>query len=159
MHQQRSADRDVVMHRVAERLSIKLREDVHRADRAELVIADDEQRLVLQQPDESVVTYVVRQYTMERISTPKSEPAHRDWFPFPDNYRLEFSDVSPRRVSLTAFALPQAYLATASTESSGKKTDETRAAVTQSGVRRPVMRIEASVGRNHRFMGATKDSE
>lgn len=158
MHQKRLADRDVVMHRVAERLSIKLREDVHRADRAELVVADEgEQQLVLKLPDESVVTYIVRQCTIDRVSTSKSEPAHRDRFQFPGNYRLEFSDVQARQVSFTAVALPQAYAATANNDSTGE--NESEGAVTQIDVRRPVMRIEASVGRDHRFLGATKDSE
>ena len=42
MHEQKFADRDNAMHRVAERLSTRLREDIHLADRAELVQSGDE---------------------------------------------------------------------------------------------------------------------
>ncbi len=152
MHEQKSSDRDNVMHRVAERLSAKLREDVHLADRAELQSPDEgEQRLVLNQPGESTVTYVVRNNALERTSTKENEPTHRDRFQFPDNYRIEFFDDPTKRVSFTVFAIPQPYLATAS--------DESQSVVSKDDVRRAVMHVEASVGRDHRFLSETQETE
>jgi type II secretory pathway pseudopilin PulG len=152
MHEQKAADRDNAMHRVAERLSTKLREDVHLANRAELIQPDDEgeQSLVLHQPGETTVTYAVRNHVLQRSSIREGEPAHRDSFPFPDDYRLQFRDVSARRVTFTAFALPQAYLATASGESRGEDYER--------DVRRAVMHVETSVGRDHRFVSETRES-
>ena len=145
MHQQKFADRDNAMHRVAERLSTQLREDVHLADRAELIQPDDESgaTLVLNQPGERTVTYTVRDHVLERASTRESEPTHRDSFRFPNNYRLQFFDVAAERVKFTAFAIAQAY----SSSANGKTADEE----TGSDLRRAVMHVEASVGRDHRF--------
>ena len=151
MHEQKFADRDNAMHRVAERLSTRLREDVHRADRAEIVQSGDEgeQRLVLNQPGGSIVTYAARDHVLEREAPQDSGPTHRDSFQFPDNYRLEFFDVSAERVTFTAFAIPQAYLATHSDESPGREIE--------SDVRRAVMHVEARVGRDHRFLSQTRN--
>ena len=150
MHEQKSADRDNAMHRVAERLSMKLREDVHLSDRAELILSGDEGEpsLVLNQPGEGIVTYAVRNNVLERTSTRKNEPTHRDSFQFPDNYRLEFYDVSAERVAFTAYAMPRAYLAKPNGESRGEQIE--------SEVRRAVMHVEANVGRNHRFLNETR---
>ena len=145
MHEQKFADRDNLMHRVAERLSTKLRQDVHLADRAELTSSDaeNEQRLVLNH-SEGTVTYAVRYHVLEREAIREGQPVHRDSFPFPDNYRLEFSEASTERVTFTAFAIPQAYLATASDEPPGREIER--------NLRRAVMRVEASLGRDHRFL-------
>lgn len=150
MHEQRFADRDNAMHRVAERLSTKLREDVHRATRAELIESGDqgEQRLELSQPGQRIVTYAARDNVLKRESTGDSGPTHRDDFQFPDNYRIQFSDVTRERVAFTAFAIPQAYLLAAD--------DESRIHVFEGDVRRAVMRVEVSVGRDHRFLSATR---
>ena len=115
MREQKSADRDHAVHRVAARLSTKLREDVHLADRAELTASHDEggQALVLQQPGERTVTYAVRDNVLDRTSIREGEPTHRDSFGFPDNFRLQFFDAPARRVTFTASALPQAYVAAA----------------------------------------------
>ncbi len=151
MHEQKFADRENVMHRVAERLSSTLREDIHLASSAEIIHPGDdgERRLVLSRPDESTVTYVVRKNVLERTSIEKNERSHRDSFQFPDNYRLEFSNDPSHGVSFAAFAVPQAYLATAS--------DKAQSVVSETDVRRAVMRVEAKVGRNHRFLSATKE--
>lgn len=153
MHQQRFADRDNVMHRVAERLSTRLREDVQLAIDAELSRSGDqgEQRLTLTQPGQRIVTYAVRGNVLEREKIQPSETTHRDSFEFPDNYRLEFFDVAAGRVSFTAFAVPQAYLATSGDPSPG--------VVSESDIRRAVMHVEASVGRDHRFLSETKEAE
>ena len=153
MHEQKFADRDNVMHRVAERLSTRLREDVQLAIDAELSRSGDqgEQRLELSQPGQRIVTYTVRESALEREAKQRSEPTHRDSFEFPDNYRLEFFDVAAERVSFTAFAVPQAYLATSG--------DQSRGVVSESDVRRAVMHVEASVGRDHRFLTETKEAE
>lgn len=153
MHQQKFADRDNVMHRVAERVSTRLREDVNRAIGADLNRSGDqgEQRLELNQPDQRIVTYTVRESVLEREATRQSEPTHRDSFHFPDNYRLEFFDVATEQVTFTAYAIPQTYLATSGEESGGF--------VSESDVRRAVMRVEASVGRDHRFLTETKEAE
>jgi hypothetical protein len=119
MREQQFADRDNAMHRVAERLSTKLREDAHLTDRAELIQSGDEQRLVLNQSGERIVTYAVRDHVLEREATREGEPTHRDRFQFPDNYRLEFFDDPAEQVTLTAFAIPQAYLAMGSDKSGG----------------------------------------
>ncbi len=150
MHEQKFTDRDNAMHRVAERLSTRLREDIHGADRAELVASGEEgePRLVLYQPGERIVTYAVRDHVLERTSVPESGPTHHDSFRFPDNYRLQFFDVPGERVALTAFAIPQAYVATASGKS--------REPVFENEVRRAVMHVEASVGRDHRFLNETR---
>ncbi len=151
MHEQKSADRDNAMQRVAERLSTRLREDVHLAARAELIELDEEgaQRLVLNQPGNRMVTYTVRDSDLERVATGESGPTHRDSFRFPDNYRLQFDDVPAERVSFTAYAIPAAYLATINVESRGM-------AETESTVRRAVMHVDAGLGRDHRFSSETR---
>ena len=152
MHEQKFTDRENVMHRVAERLSTRLREDIHLADLAEHQSGDEgEQRLVLSQPDVIIVTYVVLNNVLERTSTQEDKPTHRDRFQFPDNYRIEFFDDPEERVTFTVFAIPQAYLATAS--------DKSQSVVSESDVRRAVMHIEASVGRDHRFLSETKETK
>jgi hypothetical protein len=150
MHEQGSADRDNVMHRVAERLSIRLREDIRLANRAELIQAhyEGEQRLVLNQPGERTVTYAVRGNVLEWAAIRESEPTRRDSFRFPDNYRLQFFDVSAQRVTFTAFALPQAHLAAAKEKSAAEESENEAS--------RAVMRVEATVGRDHRFSRETR---
>jgi prepilin-type N-terminal cleavage/methylation domain-containing protein len=153
MHEQKFADRDNAMHRVAERLSTKLREDVHVAERAELIQSGDEgeQQLVLNQSGERIVTYAVRHNVMEREATGAIELTHRDSYEFPENYRLEFFDDPAKLVVFTAFAIPQAYLATG--------IDKARRVENERDVRRAIMHIEASVGRDHRFLSDTKEAE
>ena len=146
MHEQRATERDNAMHRVAERLSTKLREDVGLATDAELIPARDGNRvrLVLHQPDERTVTYAVGDNVIERTSTRESEPTHRDSFRFPDNYVFEFDDVSAGHVRLTAFAFPYAYLAMADGGGRGEGIER--------DAHRVVMCVEAAVGRDHRFL-------
>jgi hypothetical protein len=147
MHDQKLADRDNQMQRVTRRLSIKLREDIHLADRAELIPSDDEggQILTLRQPSGAVVTYAVRDHVLERAAARESEPVHHDDFQFPEYYQLQFGDVPAEYVTFTAYAVDPARAVTG--------TDKSRGEV--SGVRRAVMRIEASVGRDHRFLSNT----
>lgn len=150
LHEQKFAGRENVMHRVAERLSAKLREDVNRATAAELQPGDQgEQRLELNQSGPRIVTYTVRDNVLERASTGEGRPTHRDVFQFPDNYRLQFSDVPSERVAFTAFAIPQAYLKPANVDS--------RVDVNDGNVRRAVMHVEASVGRDYRFLNGKED--
>jgi prepilin-type N-terminal cleavage/methylation domain-containing protein len=145
MHEYRSADREIAMHRVAQRLSTTLRADVHLASRAKLIQAGDTggQRLVLNQPGENVVTYAVRENVLERTSVREGEPTHRDSFRFAEDYRLQFFPVSDRRVTFTAFALPQMHRSMTNDESPAEelKNDDGRA----------VMQVDATVGRDHRF--------
>lgn len=145
MHEQKSADRENIMHRLAERLSTRLRADVHSARNAQLVTSHDqvEQRLILRQPNAITVTYVARENVLERAVNQDDSPTHRDRFEFPDNYRLEFADGSPNIVSLTAFAIPKVYLMTAD--------DESDSVAREKNVRRAVFHINTSVGRDHRF--------
>jgi prepilin-type N-terminal cleavage/methylation domain-containing protein len=151
MREQKAAERDNATHRVAQRLTTKLRDDVHYANRATLTESDDEgeQALVLHQTDERIVTYAAHKNEVRWTSIQEGEPTRRDSFRFPGNYRLQFSEVSGQRVTLTAFALPQAYLATADGTSNG--------AEIESEVRRAVMHVEAAVGRDHRFLIETKE--
>ena len=146
LHQQKFAGRDNAMHRVAERLATKLREDVHRATAAELIESDDqgERSLELNLPGQRIVTYTVRDNLLERVSTGVNVASHRDAFQFPDNYRLQFADRPSERVAFTAFAIPQDYLEPAS--------DESRPDGIERNVRRAVMHVEAAVGRDHRFL-------
>lgn len=150
MHEYRSVNRENDMHRVAQRLSTKLRADVHLANRAELIQAVDagEQSLVLTQPGETVVTYLARENVLERTSIREGEPTHRDSFPFSGNYRLQFFPVSGRRVTFTAFALPQMHRSAAHDESPSEE-------IADDG-RRAVMRVEATIGRDHRFSSLTR---
>ena len=150
MQEQKLADRENVMHRVAERLSTKLREDVHVATHAKLIPSDDqsEQRLELNQPGQRLVTYAVRGNVLERAATRENGLTHRDGFPFPDNYRLRFSEAPTERVTFTAFAVPQAYLTTVS--------EKPRETESEKDVGRAVMHVEASVARDHRFLKTTK---
>ena len=156
MHEQKSAERDNAMHRVAQRLSMQLREDVHRANRAELIQSEDrnEQELVLELPDERSVTYAVRGNVLLWTSVREGEPVHRDSYAFPDNYRLQFFDVSEQRVTFTAFALAQTHLATSHGKSSS---DESLSDESFSDGRRAVMHVEAAVGRDHRFLNETRE--
>ena len=157
MHEQKRADRDNAMHRVAERLSTKLREDVHSAERAELVQSDEGQkRLNLTQRNDTTVSYVVRTNVVERTATRENETVHRDSYRFPENYRLEVFDNSAQQVSFTAFVLPQAYLTTLSDQSPGVVRESE---VPESQVRRAVMHVEASAGRDHRFLHETAEAE
>ncbi len=144
MHEQKFAGRDNAMHRVAERLSTRLREDVHRATAAELINSGDQDEQSLKLSGQRIVTYTVRKHGVERISTRDSGLTHRDTFQFPDNYRLEFSEGPSERVVFTAFALPQAYLETTS--------DESQRDMIEREVRRAVMLVEASVARDYRFL-------
>jgi prepilin-type N-terminal cleavage/methylation domain-containing protein len=149
MHEQKVADRENAMHRVAERLSTKLREDVHLATNAELVQSDEGAQLVLKQLDETTVTYLVRKNVLDRTSSRESKPTHRDRFEFPNDYQLEFSGDPAKRVSFTAFAVPQTYVATAG--------EESQSVVSENDVRRAVTQVEASVGRDHRFLSKPKE--
>ena len=88
---------------------------------------------------------------LERISTGDNKHAHRDSFEFPDNYRLEFSSGPSGRVSLMAFAIPQEYIATAG--------DKSQSVVSETDVRRAVMRVEATLGRDRRFQRKTTETE
>lgn len=153
LHEQKFANRDNVMHRVAERLSSKLREDVHLATNADLIQSGDQggQRLELNQPGQRTVTYTVRDNVLERASNGDSGPTHRDGYQFPDNYRLQFADVPGERVAFTAFAIPLAYLEPTN--------DKSRVDVIEDEVRRAVMHVEASVGRDHRFLNETRTLE
>jgi hypothetical protein len=150
MHEYRSADRENDMHRVAQRLSTELRADIHFANRAKLMRAVDagEQRLVLNQPGATVVTYVARENVLERTSTREGDPTHRDSFRFADNFRVQFFPMSDRRVTFTAFALPQMRLATAD--------DESPSGELENDDRRAVMHVEATIGRDHRFSIRTR---
>ena len=145
LHEQKFAGRDNTMHRVAERLSTTLREDIHRATTAELIQPDgvDEQTLNLRMSGQRIVTYTLGQFEVKRISNVEGEPTHRDRFQFPDNYRLEFSEDAGERIVFTAFAIPYAYL--------HPTREESRRDVTESDVRRAVMLVAASVARDHRF--------
>ena len=147
MHEQKFADRDNAMHRVAERLSTRLREDVHLAISAKLFPPGDEseQRLELNQPGQRTVAYTIVENILEREATGISGPRHRDGFQFPDNYLLQFHNVSAERVTFTAYALPQAHMMSAS--------EESRRAELESETRRAVMHLEARVGQDHRFSG------
>jgi len=174
MHEQKKSEQDNVLHRVAERLSAKLREDVHSASRAEIQIKDEgeedeAQVLVLHQRDETAVTYVIRNHILERTSTRENEPIHRDDFRFPDNYRFELA-VESSRVLFTAFAIPQAYVATASNETPNNETanndspndspsNESGGMVRETDVRRAVIQVEATLGRDHRFLNAKTSAE
>jgi len=146
MHEQRAIERDNAMHRLAERLSTGLREDVGFATEAELVPAGDgnRARLVLNQPGERTVTYAADDNVIDRTSIREGEPIHHDSFRFPDNYVLEFDDVSAKHVRLTAFAFPHAYLAMADDEGCGEGIERDS--------RRVVMCVETAVGRDHRFL-------
>lgn len=152
MHEQKAADRENAMHRVAQRLSTTLREDVHAANRAELGQPEDEDRqtLTLELPDERNVTYTVRNNVLERTSIRANETEHRDSYQFPENYRLQFFDVSEQRVKFTAFALPPEYLATVHRMSPLNEID--------SDALRAVMHVDAPVGRDLRFLNESKDS-
>jgi prepilin-type N-terminal cleavage/methylation domain-containing protein len=150
MHEQKSVDRNNAMHRVAERLSTQLREDVHGASRADVILADDngEQRLVLYHPGERTVTYTVRNNALQRAAICKSEPTRHDSFQFPDNYHAQFFDSSAQRVTFTVFAHWRTYLAAAH--------DNSPTEDFQRDVLRAVMHVEASVGRNRRFANETR---
>ena len=143
LHQQKFASRDNAMQRVAERLSSTLREDVQRATGAELQSGEQgDQSLELNLPGQRITTYTVHQNVLERVAIAGGGPPHRDRFQFPANYRLQFSDVTSERVAFTAFAIPQAYLP-ASGDSEVEVIDD---------VRRAVMHVEASAGRDYRFL-------
>lgn len=159
MYEQKISERDNDLHRVAERFSPQLREDVHAAVNAELQPINElskdenqdeanqnEQVLVLHQRDKSTVTYIVHEHTVERLSARENEILHRNDYRFPQEHRFQF-EVEKSRVSFTGFAIPQVYLTTVN--------EETSSVVNESDVRRAVIKIEATVGRDYRFLSET----
>ena len=153
MREKTSVAQANAVQRVAQHLSTILRGDVHHSNGAELLSAGDdgEQKLVLSQPEETVVTYVVLRNEIRRTVIQKNErPHHHDSFRFPENCRLQFRDASDRRVTFAVFEHPHTRLVNTN--------DTTDRPGIESNLRRTVMHVEASVGRDHRFLIESRKS-
>lgn len=88
--------------RTAARLSRQFRHDIHEAESVLLDQQSDVPLLQLILPDQRPITYRIESSSLLRQQQHSDEQTHRELFSFPDNYSLQFAELSkPPRATLT----------------------------------------------------------
>ena len=133
-HQGQRSDAENAMNRTVERLSARLRADIHQSESARLPEAD-----TLALSGASDVQYAIVGSTVERTENAPGRPVHRDAFVLPENCRIRFDDTElPGRVAIVIEVVAAEFLGAETTTISSEAT-------------RLVSRIEGAVGKNQRF--------
>lgn len=145
LHDQKKARLEVRLHLAAGRLSEQLRRDVHGSQR---VSSNDEGNvtttLVLEKPAGGSIRYDVNDNCVSRACTTPDLPVHRDEFEFPRDWRIEFQQLAvPPRIALSARSAE-----------SNKAQQQEGATRGVGGLPHNLVRVEAVIGRDHRFARA-----